>query len=238
MAERDSSQISPDITYIEYSVPDIEFPAQQVITGTAITNINGLTGPNITLGGGASGFSFTPAGITITLASPLTTKGDLYGHTGAAGTRLAVGTNGQLLSADSTQTTGLKWVSATTSTTVLNSFSFNLNSGTKQVLYTVSAGKSAVIMAVVLRGPSVDLSGGATANLSAGFTGAATDWANATIPVRTLTATTQFQVTGQETAGGGASARLGAAADTFKAFVDVVFGSAATVTIDVLGYEF
>jgi hypothetical protein len=44
-------------------------------------------------------------------ASPLTTKGDLYGFS-TVDARLAVGTNGQVLSADSTQATGLRWVSA------------------------------------------------------------------------------------------------------------------------------
>jgi len=44
-------------------------------------------------------------------SSPLTTKGDLYSF-GTTNTRLPVGTNGQILSADSAETTGLKWISA------------------------------------------------------------------------------------------------------------------------------
>lgn len=45
------------------------------------------------------------------LRSTLTTKGDLYVATASATTaRQAVGTNGQLLAADSTQTNGLKWI--------------------------------------------------------------------------------------------------------------------------------
>jgi hypothetical protein len=43
--------------------------------------------------------------------SPLTTKGDLYTFT-AVNARLPVGTNGQLLSADSGEATGLKWIAA------------------------------------------------------------------------------------------------------------------------------
>jgi len=42
-------------------------------------------------------------------SSPLSTKGDIYTYD-TDDQRLAVGTNGQLLSADSTQATGLKWV--------------------------------------------------------------------------------------------------------------------------------
>ena len=44
----------------------------------------------------------------IAYTSPLTTKGDLYGY-GAAPARLGVGSNGQVLTADSTQTLGVKW---------------------------------------------------------------------------------------------------------------------------------
>lgn len=44
------------------------------------------------------------------VTSALTTKGDLLVYNGSAYVRLPVGTNGQVLSADSTTATGLKWV--------------------------------------------------------------------------------------------------------------------------------
>lgn len=42
-------------------------------------------------------------------ASPLTTKGDLYAHNATVDARLPVGSDGQVLIADSAQATGVKW---------------------------------------------------------------------------------------------------------------------------------
>jgi len=44
-------------------------------------------------------------------SSPLTTKGDLYTYS-TTDARLGVGTNGQVLTADSAEATGLKWATA------------------------------------------------------------------------------------------------------------------------------
>jgi hypothetical protein len=51
------------------------------------------------------------------VASTLTTKGDILSTDGSTLNRLAVGTNGQALVADSTATNGLKWAAAGTSIT-------------------------------------------------------------------------------------------------------------------------
>lgn len=65
-------------------------------SGAAVKHV--LTGEDLT---------FFNAGI---VSGTITTKGDLIAGTGSATfTRVGVGTNGQVLTADSTQTTGIKW---------------------------------------------------------------------------------------------------------------------------------
>jgi hypothetical protein len=72
-------------------------------------DITGVTAGTGISGGGASG----DVTITNSMATAIDAKGDLIAGTGAdAFSRLAVGTNGQVLTADSTAATGIKWASA------------------------------------------------------------------------------------------------------------------------------
>ena len=65
---------------------------------------------------------------TSSSTSPLTTKGDGYTFS-TSGARLPVGSNGQVLQADSTEATGLKWVTSTSSNYYADSLSFNTGNG-------------------------------------------------------------------------------------------------------------
>jgi hypothetical protein len=123
---------------INYSDATVSFPGHQVIVdatgvktftpyvkagsataGQVLTLINATTGEVEFQDGGSS--------------SPLTTKGDLYTFD-TADTRLPVGTDGQMLYADSATATGLKWDDAPTG----GGIPFGVASGTDT--YAVSAG--------------------------------------------------------------------------------------------------
>jgi hypothetical protein len=68
----------------------------------------------IQLAGDISGTAASPTVPGKTDKSTLTTKGDIYVATAASTpTRLGVGTNGQILTADSAQASGVKWASST-----------------------------------------------------------------------------------------------------------------------------
>jgi hypothetical protein len=63
--------------------------------------------------------------------STLTTKGDTFVATASAAvTRLAVGTNGQVLTADSTQTKGIKWATPSTGSVTSVTAGTGLSGGT------------------------------------------------------------------------------------------------------------
>jgi hypothetical protein len=81
-------------------------------------DITGVTAGTGISGGGTSG----DVTITNSMATAMTTKGDLVPATGSAAfARLGVGSNNQVLTADSTAATGMKW--ATPSSSSLPAFS-------------------------------------------------------------------------------------------------------------------
>lgn len=118
MSERDVN-VDVDASLIPLQIGGGGLP-QPVFTppagSTFVAGINSQTG-NVVLGGGNTGFAYPSGGGTITMTGPLTTKGDLYAYS-TLGIRLAVGSNGQILSVDSAQATGLKWINGPPKTNV------------------------------------------------------------------------------------------------------------------------
>jgi hypothetical protein len=98
----------------------------------AAGDITGVTAGTGISGGGTSG----TVTVTNSMATAIDAKGDLIGGTGAdTFSRLAVGANGTVLTADSAEATGLKWATPSSgaltligTTTLSSSGSFNLSS--------------------------------------------------------------------------------------------------------------
>lgn len=91
---------------------------ETIISPTANTAVyfNGSTTPVAgVLPVSAGGTGSTTAGGSFSAISPLTTKGDLLGY-GTDNARLAVGTNNQILLADSSQALGVRWMTPTNAT--------------------------------------------------------------------------------------------------------------------------
>lgn len=72
-----------------------------------ILSLTGLTTPLSVAQGGTGA---TTATASFSAIAPTTTKGDLIVHNGTTNVRVPAGTNGQELQADSTEASGVKWV--------------------------------------------------------------------------------------------------------------------------------
>ena len=113
-----------------------DFPTlNQNTTGTA-SNVTGT----VAIANGGTGQ--TTATLGFDALSPTTTKGDLIVDNGTNGIRLAVGTNAQVLTADSTVAAGVKW--ATPASSNLTTQGLWENSATITTNYTITTGNNAL----------------------------------------------------------------------------------------------
>jgi hypothetical protein len=129
-------------------------------------DINGITAGTGITGGGTSG----TVTVTNEMATAIDAKGDLVGGTGAdTFARLEVGANGTVLTADSVETTGLKWVTPVSGG--MTSIASGSLSGGSLALTTISA--SYKNLHLVLRDVSPSSSGATlswTANAITSYT--------------------------------------------------------------------
>lgn len=95
------------------------------VTSSSLTSVGTITsgtwtGTTIAIANGGTGQ--VTAGAAFGALSPLTTKGDIIGFS-TVNARIPVGTDGQVLTADSTQSLGLKWATAVSGITTVGAFS-------------------------------------------------------------------------------------------------------------------
>jgi hypothetical protein len=108
------------LEYNQLTVNNSTIPSSIAVTATGITFPNATTQTTAFPPAGGTSSQYIKGDGTLgtlpTGTSPLTTKGDLYTRNASADARLPVGLDTQVLLADSTTTTGLKWGSNTTPT--------------------------------------------------------------------------------------------------------------------------
>ena len=144
------------------------------VASGATGDIEGVTAGVGISGGGTSG----TVTVTNSMATAIDAKGDLIGGTGAdAFSRLAVGANDTVLTADSAQATGLKWAAAASPAYAWTSFTPTVTAATGTLTTVTATGQYQTIGKMVIALFQITLTNAGTGSGSL----------NSTLPVNAVT---------------------------------------------------
>ena len=126
----DPDTVNEEIVYITAQASDTFTITRHEAGTSAVTHAAGATVRHVL---SSADLTYFREGVQTADAaipkSDLTTKGDIIARSSSAPVRVAVGTNGQVLTADSTATAGVAWA-----TPYSNTISFNAQTGTTYTL--------------------------------------------------------------------------------------------------------
>ena len=147
----DLQPVAPSVVYAAGDDTEVQFNDGGFLEGSSFLFYNKLTG----------GLSFTYPKPTREALSPLTTKGDIFVRDGTESTRLPVGTDGQVLRANSATALGVEWADDETV-----EVRFNFGDATPKPIATIPANKVVTGASITILTPFDD----PTATLALGNT--------------------------------------------------------------------